>query len=125
MRAWTTTELDAVGAAVEVTITTRRPDGTLRAAVPIWVVRVGDDIYVRSYRGPTGGWYRHTGAGGTAHIWAGGVECEVTAAAPDPSTRSAIDDAYRSKYDEHGRAYVEPMVADAAAAATLHLTPTD
>ena len=43
MTAWTAAELDAVGSAVELSITTRRPDGNLRPAVPIWVVRVGDE----------------------------------------------------------------------------------
>ncbi len=125
MSGWTTAELDAVGSTVEVTITTRRPDGTLRSAVPICVVRVGDDIYVRSYRGRDGTWYRHALAQGSAHIRAGGVERDVTATVADSSTRSAVDDAYRDKYSALGRTYVEPMVADAAAGATLRLTPTD
>ena len=41
----------------EIRIGFRRPDGSTRS-VPIWVVRVGDHIYVRSVRGPKGGWYR-------------------------------------------------------------------
>jgi len=49
--AWTPDELDRIGAAEEVEIAPRRADGTLRSAVPIWVVRVGDELYVRSWRG--------------------------------------------------------------------------
>ena len=41
----------------ELRIGFRRLDGSTRS-VPIWVVRVGDDLYVRSVRGPDGGWYR-------------------------------------------------------------------
>ena len=38
----------------EIRIGFRRLDGSTRS-VPIWVVRVGDDLYVRSVRGPDGG----------------------------------------------------------------------
>jgi hypothetical protein len=47
MITWTEGELCALGAATELRISTQRPDGTLRPPVPIWVVRAGDDIYVR------------------------------------------------------------------------------
>jgi hypothetical protein len=49
--------LDHLGDVEEIRIGVRRPDGSTRS-VPIWVVLVGDDIYVRSVRGPEGGWYR-------------------------------------------------------------------
>jgi hypothetical protein len=57
MSTWTESELDAIAAATELRISTRRPDGTLRPAVPIWVVRAADSICVRSYTGPGGGWF--------------------------------------------------------------------
>jgi hypothetical protein len=56
--AWTAEELARIGAAEELEIAPRRRDGTLRRAVPIWVVRVGDDLYVRSWRGSHGAWFR-------------------------------------------------------------------
>jgi MFS transporter, DHA2 family, methylenomycin A resistance protein len=56
----------AVAAATELRISTRRSDGTLRAAVPIWVVHAGEGIYVRSYRGTGGGWFRRATARGAA-----------------------------------------------------------
>jgi hypothetical protein len=49
---WTSDELDKIANADELRIATKRPDGTLRSPVPIWVVRHGDDLYIRSYRGP-------------------------------------------------------------------------
>ena len=55
---WTTDELDRIGRADELQIAARRRDGTLRVAVPIWVVRVGDALYVRSWRDDGGRWYR-------------------------------------------------------------------
>ena len=41
-------ELDRVGGAVELELAVRRRDGTLRKPVTSWVVRYGDDVYVRS-----------------------------------------------------------------------------
>ena len=51
MAAWTRDELNKIGNAEELQITSLRRDGTLRNPLPIWVVRVGDDLYVRSMKG--------------------------------------------------------------------------
>jgi hypothetical protein len=58
MTAWTSDELSTIGAAEELQIAPVRGDGTLRNPVTIWMVRVGDGLYVRSWRGPIGGWFR-------------------------------------------------------------------
>jgi hypothetical protein len=58
---WTTDELDRIGEADELRIAPRRQDGTLRRAVPIWIVRVGDGLYVRAWRGDDGRWYAPPG----------------------------------------------------------------
>src|SRR2546426_641984 len=55
---WTRDELAIIGATREVDIAPRRADGTLGRSTTVWVVRVGDDLYVRSYRGRGGTWYR-------------------------------------------------------------------
>jgi hypothetical protein len=60
MTAWTTDELDRIEAADEMEIASLRPDGTLRNPTTIWVVRLGDDLYVRSVNGRTSGWFRGT-----------------------------------------------------------------
>jgi hypothetical protein len=119
----TSDELDMLAAATELRISTRRPDGTLRPAVPIWVVRAGDGIYVRSYRGPAGAWFRHATAGGVVHIQAGNVSGETTVTRAGTAAQAEIDQAYRTKYGSFGRAYIEPMTSDSAAATTLQLTP--
>lgn len=41
MSDWPAADLDRIGSADELEITTRRPDGSLRPYVPIWVVRAG------------------------------------------------------------------------------------
>lgn len=48
MMTWTDEELTRVASAEELKIAPRRRDGTLRHPVAIWVVRYGDDLYVRS-----------------------------------------------------------------------------
>ncbi len=55
-----------------------RNDGTLRRPVTIWVVRVGDALYVRSVNARTGGWFRGAQARHEGRIWAGGVEKDLT-----------------------------------------------
>jgi hypothetical protein len=125
MSTWTSGELDAVGTATELHIGTRRPDGTLRPPVPIWVVRVGDDLYVRSYKGRGGAWFRHASTQGTARISAAGIDRDVTVSPVSTSLRDAIDKAYRAKYARYGSAEVKAMSTDTAAGATLRLIPVN
>ncbi|WP_433634198.1 DUF2255 family protein [Nocardia sp. CA-120079] len=56
---WTPAELAHIGDTEEIRISTGRDDGTLRAFVPIWIVAADGNLYVRSYRGLDGAWYRH------------------------------------------------------------------
>jgi hypothetical protein len=123
--AWTREELDRFGAAEELEIAPRTGDGSLGRAVPIWVVRVDDGLYVRSWRGSAGGWYRAARARGAAHVSAGGVERDVAIAddARD-EVNDAIDAAYRDKYARYP-SYVPPMVSEQARATTLALVPLD
>ena len=44
MSEWTSDELRKIGDAEEVQITSRRPDGTLRKPVTVWVARDGDSL---------------------------------------------------------------------------------
>jgi len=77
MTAWTSDELDKIAAAEELQIASVRRDGTLRKPVTIWVVRHGDDLYVRSAYGHTSGWFRRTLERHEGHIRAGGVDKDV------------------------------------------------
>jgi hypothetical protein len=124
MTSWTNQELDRIGAAEELEITTRRGDGSLRAWVPIWSVRVGDGLYVRSYRGAEGGWYRHATRQGIARVRAAGVERDVSVE-PAGEDTPAIDDAYRGKYARYASSHLPPMLADRAVATTALLRPRD
>ena len=121
MSDWTAEELDTIGAADELRIAALRPDGSLRPYTTIWAVRVGDDLYVRSYRGRDGAWFRSVLRRPEGRIRAGGLTRDVTFAEPADPDQAAIDQAYRSKYARHGAEYVDPMVNAAARAATLRL----
>lgn len=123
MAGWTAAELTRIANVQELSIATRRPDGSLRGAVPIWVVRVGDELFVRSYRGRSGGWFRHALEQRPVHISAGGVQREVRVEEPSDPPQGEIGQAYRAKYGSYGRSYVEAMLAPAAVAATVHLLP--
>ena len=54
MRGWTNEELTAIEGTDELQLASVRRDGTLRNPVTIWVVRLGDDLYVRSVNGRSG-----------------------------------------------------------------------
>jgi hypothetical protein len=119
---WTDAELDRIGAAEKLELATLRRDGTPRYPVTIcWVVRHGDDLYVRSWRGRDGGWYRAARARGEGHISAGGVVKDVAFANADHDL-DEIDAAYREKYGRYA-SYVRPMIGPEARETTLRLAP--
>jgi hypothetical protein len=123
MTTWTNDELEKIGRADELQIAPVRRDGTLRTPVTIWVVRLGDDLYVRSWRGRGGAWYRAAQARRESRIRAGGVEKDVTfVEETDPGINDQIDAAYREKYRRYS-AYVSPMIGPEARATTLRLVP--
>jgi hypothetical protein len=120
---WTSDELDKIANADELRIATQRPDGTLRSPVPIWVVRHGDDLYIRSYRGPGGAWFCRARERREGRIQAGGVNKDVMFADADHRLDDQIDTAYRAKYRRYSGTYVDPMVAPEARATTIKLVP--
>ena len=122
MTAWTNDELTRIGTAEELEIAPRRTDGTLRSPVTIWVVRVGDDLYVRSVNGRGSSWFRGAQTRHEARIRAGGVEKDVLLVETDDGN-DAIDAAYRTKYRRYAATYVTPMVSPEAQPATLKLVP--
>jgi len=123
MTTWTSDELDKIANADELRLSTQRTDGSLRNPVTIWVVRHGDDLYIRSYRGPGGWWFRHAREHREGRIQAGGVDKNVTFADADHDLDDQIDTAYRAKYSRYSSTYVDPMVAPQAKATTTKLLP--
>ncbi len=94
MATWTSDELNKIGSADELQIASRRRDGTLRNPVTIWVVRVGDELYVRAYKGRAGPWFRGAQVRHEGHLRAGGVDKDVTFVdEADPGINTQIDTA--------------------------------
>ena len=122
MAGWSTNELSRIGGAEEIAILVQRTDGALRSPLTIWVVRVGDDIYVRSFKGHDGGWFTHAERTRTGRIRAADIERDITFDDPISDAHSAIDAAYRTKYG-HYRSLVDQMVSPAATAATFRVSP--
>ncbi len=122
MTAWTSDELSKIGAAEELELTSVRRDGTLRDPVTMWVVRHGDDLYVRSVNGRGSSWFRGAQSRHEARIRAGGVEKDVRLVETD-DTNDAIDAAYRATYGRRYPTIVPSIVSAQARSATLRLVP--
>lgn len=123
MAVWSDDELTHVGAAEELGLASRRTDGTLRPYVTMWVVRVGDDLFVRSAYGPDNPWYQRAMTSGTGRVRAGGVERDVTFADIPSDAHPAIDAAYHAKYDRYGSKIVGTVVGPDARDVTVRLVP--
>ncbi len=95
MTGWTGAELRQIGAANEFHVAPPRRDGSLRGPLAIRVVGSGEDNYIRSVRGPTGGWFRHAQDRPEGRIEAGGVEKDITFI---DVTDGTIDAACRERY---------------------------
>jgi hypothetical protein len=123
MTVWTNEELSKIGAAEELEIAPRRRDGTLGKPVTIWVVRHGDDLYVRSFKGCSGAWFRAAQLRREGRVRAGGVEKDVSFVDADHALDDQLDAAYRTKYRRYADSYVPPMLSPEARATTLRLVP--
>ena len=125
MTAWTNDELNKIGTAEELKIASIQQDGTLRKPTTIWVVRLGDDLYIRSAYGSGSVWFRGTRVRHEGRIRAGGVEKDVSFvdAGADPALNDQIDTAYRTKYRRYEEPYVKPMVSPEVRSTTIKLVP--
>ena len=124
MTVWKSDELDKIAAAEELQIASVRCDGTLRNPVTIWVVRHGDDLYVRSVNGRTSAWFRGAQDRREGHVRAGSVDKDVTfVEETDPGINDQIDAAYRTKYRRYAASIIRSIVSPEARSATIKLVP--
>ena len=123
MNMWSDNELNKIGNAEELLISSLRADGTSRKPRIIWVVRLGNDIYVRSVNGRNSAWFRGVQTRHEGHIRAGGVDKDVTfVEESDSNINDQIDSAYAAKYRRY--ASIIPSINDPKArAATIKLVP--
>ena len=123
MTKWTSDLLDKFGRAEEVQIASLRPDGKLRKPVTVWVVRVGDDLYVRSVRGRNSHWFSGVQERHEGRIRAGGTKQDITFVEADPHINDEVDTAYRAKYRRYAGSILNSVLTPEARSATLKLVP--
>ena len=88
----------------------------------MWVVRDGDDLYVRSVNGRGSSWFRAAQTRHEARILAGGLEKDVSLIDTD-EVDDEVDAAYEAKYGRRYPTIVPSIVAPESRAATLRLVP--
>lgn len=126
MTSWKPDELSRIGAAEELRLAARRADDTHSAYTTMWVVCVGDQLFVRSAYGPGSAWYRRARTARRGCIRAGGIERDVSfveVPATETATHEALDTAYHAKYDQYGARIVGSVVGPRAATVTIRLEP--
>jgi hypothetical protein len=116
---WSADELVRIGRTTELQIASRRPDRGLRPFVTIWVVRSGDDIYVRSAYGHSNPWFQRALESGQGRIRAGRIERDLAFEEPGHEVDADIDAAYHAKYGPRMVGTVSPK----ARRSTLRLIP--
>ena len=121
MNDWTSGELTRIAAADELDIASLRGEGALGKPVTIWVVRHGDDLYVRSIHGRSAGWFRGTQLRHEGHIRAGGVDKDVRFIDATDDIADELDAAYRAKYRRYAAGIVATVLSAEARSATLKL----
>ncbi len=123
MGSWTSDELDKIGKTEELQLASVQQDGRLRKPVTIWVVRLSNDLYVRSVNGREGLWFRGTQVRHAGRIQAGGVEKDVSFMDADPKLNDQIDAVFRSKYGHYAANIVNTDLTPEARASTIKLVP--
>jgi hypothetical protein len=123
MTGWRADDLIAIGTAESAQVAPDSEDGAPGRAATIWVVRVGNDLYIRSYRGPVARWYRRALRGRRGTIRISTLELRVRFDNAEADVQPQINEAYRTKYAAHSSDYLRRMVGPAAVATTLRLQP--
>jgi hypothetical protein len=99
-----------------------RTDKHPESAVVIWVVVEGDEVFVRSFRGAKGRWYRDLAKGGPATLEAGRRKIAVQAIPANDSTSiERASRAFLGKY--RSSSYAQAMVQPDVLPTTLRLEP--
>ena len=126
MGQWTLGELEQIDSVRTYFVRWTRDDGTPTRDVPIWAVRVGSQVYVRSVRGRTSTWFRRATQWTSGELVVGRDARLVRAVAfheARTDVDAAVSEAYRSKYGDLDPRVFEPTLAAIAVAAALQVSP--
>ena len=112
-------DLAALAAAEEIEIETRAADGTIHQAI-VWPLVRDGVAYVRSFKGPSGRWYREALADPSVALLVEGRRLPARAVhAPDPPSVEACSKALAEKY--RGDGSLAAMLAPAVLPTTVRL----
>lgn len=125
MASWSPAQLDEFDTIDELELASRRPDGELRSPTTIWMVRVGQDVFVRGAYGATTRWNVRAREAGAGHVTAGfGIDHDVAFEPADPAVAEAVSAAYDAKYGaRYERRIVDPVVSPESVGTTLRVVP--
>src|ERR1700674_1923532 len=123
MTQWTSDQIDKVGRAEEVQIASVGGDGALRKLVTVWIVRHGDDLYVRSVRGRDAHWFRGTQERHEGRIRAGDVQQDVPFVDGGHDIDAEVDAAYRAKCRRYAGSILNSVLTPEAKSTTVKLVP--
>ena len=111
--------LEMLRTADEIRIRTRKHKGQ---GVTIWIVTVGEQAFIRSFRGAQARWYVDAVADRQATLEVGDRQVAVRLMpVTDPATVGAVSQAYLNKYASSP--YAKAMVAPELLPTTLRVDP--
>jgi hypothetical protein len=91
--------------------------------IPIWIVVDGQDVYVRSVRGPAGRWYQAVSAGQPVRLYAGAHQWPIRGEhVTDQAEIARVSDAIRTKYEARWRGPTAGMLRQEVLPTTLRLS---
>jgi len=108
----------------EVRIETISLDGSTNHRTWIWIVKSGDEAFVRSERGVEGRWYREVRAQPDAmlHVEAEAIPVTVVLA-DDPDSIRRVSDAFTAKYGHRAAGSTAAMLEPHTLETTLRVEP--
>jgi hypothetical protein len=110
----------------EVQIEPRSTDGHPSGPVTVWIVALDSrDVYVRSYRGPSGRWYQSLlrEPYGVLHVDGRDIPFHAVLV-DDAETIARVSEAYQRKYGRKWPTETAEMLRDEVLPTTLRLEPT-
>jgi hypothetical protein len=120
---WDAATLRDLAHATEVRIEVPAPERE-PIRVPVWLVTTGDQLYLRSWKGDAGAWYRRARRFGEGTLlWHGRRYAVRFVPVSDPDIEAAIDKQYLAKYRRSR--YAEAMTRPPATGTTLRLDRLD